>query len=30
MTNHAVDVRPQRARRALVEPRKLDLGQRST
>jgi len=30
MTNDAVDIRPQRARRALVEPRKLDLGQRST
>jgi len=30
MPNHAVDIRPQRARRALVEPRKLDLGQRST
>ena len=30
VTNHAVDVRPQRARRALVEPRKLDFGQRST
>jgi hypothetical protein len=30
VTNHAVDIRPQRARRALVEPRKLDLGQRST
>jgi len=30
VTNHAVDIRPQRARRALVEPRELDLGQRST
>jgi len=30
VTNDAVDIRPQRARRALVEPRELDLGQRST
>jgi hypothetical protein len=30
VTGDAVDVRPQRACRPLVEPRKLDLGQRST
>jgi len=30
VTRDPVDVRPQRARRALVEPRKLDLFQRST
>jgi hypothetical protein len=30
VTNDTVDIRPQRARRALIEPRELDLGQRST
>jgi hypothetical protein len=30
VTGNAVDVRPERARRPLIEPRKLDFGQRST
>jgi hypothetical protein len=30
VAGHTVDVRPQRARRPLVEPRKLDLRQSST
>lgn len=30
VTNRAIDIGPQRACRALIEPRKLNLGQRST
>jgi hypothetical protein len=30
VTRHAVDIRPQRARRALVEPREVDFVQRPT